>query len=408
MINDLALQLETIKRGVVEIYSEEELVGKLKRSIATQKPLRVKLGIDPTSPDIHLGHTVTLRKLRQFQDLGHQAVLIIGNFTALIGDPSGRDKTRPQITPEQIEVNARTYLEQVGLILDLNRTEITKNADWLGRLDFHGILKLASQITVARILERDDFSERMKKGTPISLHETLYPLMQGYDSIAVKADVELGGTDQTFNLLTGRDLQRNEGMEPQIAMTTPILPGLDGVQKMSKSYGNYIGLKDEPNDMFGKVMSIPDVLMKDYFVLLTGIPINEIAGLLGPGANPRDTKVKLAKMIVGQRHGEKAAGDAEEYFNRVFSRKELPEEIPDVLISAGLMDKGKLGLIKLIMHCGFVKSTSDARRLIEQGAVTLDNEKVLDVKHEFEPKNDMILKVGKKKHFARLKIQTKE
>jgi len=300
-------QLEVIKRAVVQIFPENELVEKLKKSEKSGTPLRIKLGIDPTAPDIHLGHTVVIRKLRQFQDMGHTGVLIIGDYTALIGDPSGREKTRPQLTSDEIEKNAKTYLEQVGRILDMEKVEIVRNGEWFKEFSFRDVLKLVSKMTVARMLERDDFSKRFKSETPVGLHEFIYPLMQGFDSVMVKADVELGGTDQTFNLTVGRDLQRDNGEEPQVAITLPILVGTDGTLKMSKSYGNYIAVEDSPKEMYGKVMSIPDGIMRNYFELLTDVPLAEVGELLKDTAHPMEAKKRLAREIVAGYYGADAA-----------------------------------------------------------------------------------------------------
>ncbi|MBI4834363.1 MAG: tyrosine--tRNA ligase [Planctomycetes bacterium] len=391
-------QLEILKRGAVDILSESELIEKLKLN----RPLRIKLGVDPTAPDIHLGHTVVLRKLRQFQDLGHQAVLIIGDFTALIGDPSGRVKTRPQLTADEIEINAETYMKQVGKILKAEKLELRRNSEWLGKLQMKDILQLTSQVTVARFIERDDFSKRLRERAPIGLHELLYPMMQGYDSVAVKADVELGGTDQTFNLLVGRDLQRAEGIAPQIALTTPLLVGLDGVNKMSKTLDNYIGVTEPSFDMFGKTMSIPDSLMKDYYVLLTGIEMAEIESILKQ--HPRDAKMRLGREIVTNYHTAAEAQEAADKFIRVFSRKEMPNDIPEIQLGPGDMKSGKIWLPKLLTKCKMAESTSAATRLISQGAVLIDNEKVIDPESEVVVKNGMILKVGKKNRFCRIKV----
>lgn len=405
---EVARQIEIIKRGTVAIYSESELAQRIEKSLAANKPLIVKLGVDPTAPDIHLGHTVTLRKLRQFQDLGHQAVLIIGDFTTLIGDPSGRDKTRPQLATDEIERNAKTYFEQVGKALNLKTLKIVRNSDWLGKLTFLDIIKLAAQITVARSIERDDFAQRLANKTPIGLHELLYPLMQGYDSVAIKADIELGGNDQTFNLLVGRDLQKSAGQLQQIAVTMPMLVGLDGTDKMSKSLGNYVGVTDKPDEMFGKVMSIPDKLMKDYFILLTEVPSGEIDKLCSDKTHPRDAKVRLAKEIVTIYHNAADADAAAKRFESVFSRKEVPDEIQEVAVPASPPDqavRASVYLPKLLVTIGAVKSTSDARRIIEQGGVTLDSNKVTDANSETAVKSGQILKVGKKNKFYRLRIE---
>lgn len=402
MNSEALKQVEVIKRGTVAIYSEAELGPRLEKSLAGKKPLVVKLGVDPTSSDIHLGHTVALRKLRQFQDLGHQAVLIIGDFTGLIGDPSGRDKTRPQLTEPELEQNAKTYFEQVGKIIDLKSAKIMRNSSWLRPLNFADIVRLASYETVARFIERDDFATRLKNKTPIGLHELMYPLMQGYDSVAIKADIELGGTDQTFNLLVGRDLQRAYNQPEQIAITLPLLVGLDGADKMSKSLDNHVGVNDAPFEMFGKVMSIPDKVMKDYFILLTEVATDEIDKLCSDKTHPRDAKVRLAKEIVTIYHNAADAEAAAKRFESVFSKKEVPDEVAEVVIpKAQMTDKG-VYLPKLLVAIGAVKSTSDARRIILQGGVTLDNEKVTQANGEMPVKNGQILKVGKKNRFYKL------
>ena len=396
-------QLAVIKRGVVEIFPEEELVKKLERSVKTQKPLRIKLGVDPTISDLHLGHAVPLRKLRAFQDLGHQAVLIIGDYTGMIGDPSGQNKTRPQLTHEQVMAYAQTYLQQAGKIIDMKRTELVRNGDWFSLMRFTDVVKLASKMTVARMLERDDFQKRYGEQTPIGVHEFLYPLMQGYDSVVVRADVEIGGTDQKFNLLVGRDLQRDEGMEPQIALTLPILPGLDGVKKMSKSLGNYIGINEPAKDIFGKVMSVPDNVMRLFFELATDEPMDEIARLLASDVNPRDIKVRLGKAIVRRYHSAEAAEEAAAEFDRVFRERELPSEIPEIKVPAAELKDGKIWIAKLIVLCGFAPSNAEARRLVVQGGVTIDDAKVSDSKLDVALKDGMLLQVGKRK-FARIRV----
>jgi len=395
---DIAKQLETIKRGAVEIHSEEELVRKLKEN----RPLRVKLGVDPTAPDIHLGHTVVLQKLRQFQELGHQAVLIIGDFTALIGDPSGREKTRPQLSSEDIKRNAKTYLEQVGKVLDVKRLEIVHNSDWLAKLTMESIIRLAAEVTVARFIERDDFSNRLKAGAPIGLHEFLYPLLQGQDSVAVRADIELGGTDQIFNLLVGRDLQRSAQMAPQVVMTMPLLVGLDGEQKMSKSYGNHIGLNEPATEMYGKVMSLADKLMDTYFTLLTSISAGQVKELLA--GHPKDAKVRLAREIVTQYHDKSEADKSAERFEAVFSRKESPDDMMQLKVDAAMFKDGKVYLPKLISFSGAVKSNNEAKRLITQGGVTIDGEKLTDPDAEITIKTGQVLKIGKKNKFYRIEI----
>ncbi|MBI5368913.1 MAG: tyrosine--tRNA ligase [Planctomycetes bacterium] len=397
---DLREQLAAARRGTVEVYTEADLQQKLERSAREGKPLRIKLGVDPSSPDIHLGHTVVLRKLRQFQDLGHQAVLIIGDFTGLVGDPSGKSKTRPQLTPAEVEANALTYFEQVGRVLDMTKAEVVRNSSWLQPLNFADILKIAAKLTVARMLERDDFSNRYKSGSPIGLHEFLYPMMQGYDSVAVRADVELGGTDQTFNLLVGRNLQREWGQEPQIALTLPLLVGLDGKEKMSKSLGNHVGVKDAPNDMFGKVMSIPDTLMENWFTLLTLFPAEHIRELLA--GHPRAAKATLAGEIVRQYHGDEAARGARANFDNVFAGKGVPEDLTEVTVPAADLADGTVGLLRLLCLCTFAPSNSEARRLVEQGAVAIDGAKQTDPKARVAVIDGMLLKSGKR-NFARIR-----
>ncbi|MEW6026632.1 MAG: tyrosine--tRNA ligase, partial [Planctomycetota bacterium] len=334
--------------------------------------------------------------------LGHQAVLIIGDFTALIGDPSGREKTRPQLSSQEIERNARTYLDQVGKILDIKRLEIVHNSGWLAKLTMENVIRLAAEVTVARFIEREDFSNRLKQGTPIGLHEFLYPLLQGQDSVAVRADIELGGTDQIFNLLVGRDLQRSANMVPQVVMTMPLLVGLDGEQKMSKSYGNHIGLNEPASEMYGKVMSLSDKLMEAYFTLLTSVPAKEVKELLA--GHPKDAKVRLAKEIAAQYHGKAEADKAAEQFEAVFSRKEAPDEMAQLKVDAAAFKDGKVYLPKLISISGAVKSSSEARRLITQGGVTIDGEKITDPDAEIAVKTGQVLKIGKKNRFYRIEI----
>jgi tyrosyl-tRNA synthetase len=401
-MSDVVTQIERIRRGVAGILREEELGQKLERSLAACKPLRVKLGVDPTAPDIHLGHTVVLRKLRQFQDLGHQAVLIIGDYTAMVGDPSGKSRTRPQLSMAEIQKNAQSYLDQVGHILDVSRLEIVRNGDWFRAMSFGEVLRLAARMTVSRMLERDDFRERYQSETPIGLHEFLYPLMQGYDSLQVRADVELGGTDQTFNLLVGRELQRDEGIEPQVCITLPLLLGLDGTQKMSKSLKNYVGVHEPPRDMFGKLMSLPDALMRDYFSLLTDLGSAEIDGLLGPGTHPRDAKQRLAEEIVAAHHGQDAARHEAAEFRRVFSQRQLPSDAPDLRLDPQDLSEGQIGLLLLLRKAGFASSNSDARRLIIQGGVSLDGETICDPNATVAPRDGTVLRAGKWR-FARLR-----
>ena len=399
-------QVETLRRGVVEIYTEAELVGRVGRSVAVGRPLRVKLGLDPTSPDIHLGHTVVLGKMRQFQDLGHKAVLIIGDTTARVGDPSGEDKTRPMLSEEQIEANAATYLEQAGKVLDLDpgKIEIRRNGEWLAGLSFADTLRLAAKMTVARMLERDSFELRYKAGVPIGVHEFLYPLMQGYDSVAVEADVELGGTDQTFNCLAGRDLQRDAGGAAQVVMTMPLLVGLDGVEKMSKSKGNTVGVTEAAGEMFGKVMSIPDTLMENYWTLLTDAPLAEVQVMLRE-THPREAKERLAKALVKRYHGAASAEKAAAEFRRVFSENETPREMPEIRVGAAERDAdGRVGLARLVVSAGFASSNSEAMRLIGQGAVRIDDKPATDPKAFVDVATGQVLRVGKRR-WGRLVVE---
>jgi len=403
-MSELDRQLEIIRRGAVEIIPEDELKEKLRRSLATGRPLQVKLGLDPTAPDIHLGHTVVLHKLRHFQDLGHQVTLVLGDYTARVGDPSGKTETRKPLTGEEVMANARTYEAQVFKILDPNRTRVRFNSEWLAPLDFAAVLELASKYTVARMLERDDFAKRFHGGLPISIHEFFYPLMQGYDSVALKADVELGGTDQKFNLLMGRTLQKEYGQEPQVALTTPLLEGLDGVHKMSKSLGNYIGITEPPEEMYGKLMSLSDDLMVRYFELVTPVSLEELralkTGLETGTVHPRDLKMRLARTVVETYHGKKAAAVAEDEFRKVFQQRELPTDIPDFPVPAGALTGGRIWLPKLLVLAGLCSSTSEARRLIGQGAVKVDEQRVVD-ENEITPRTGMIIRVGRRK-FTRL------
>ncbi|GEA16137.1 MAG: tyrosyl-tRNA synthetase [Moorella sp. (in: firmicutes)] len=395
-------QLKVLRRGVAEIIPEEDLKAKLKKSLSTGNPLRVKLGLDPTAPDIHLGHTVVLQKLRQFQELGHQVIIIIGDFTGRIGDPTGKSETRRQLSEAEVLANAETYKEQIFKILDPARTEVTFNSQWLARLTFADVIQLAAKITVARMLEREDFARRYQDNRPISVHEFFYPLMQGYDSVALGADVELGGTDQKFNLLMGRQLQREYGQEPQVAMMMPILPGLDGVQKMSKSLGNYIGINEPAKEMYGKTMSLPDELMLTYFELVTAVPLEELEtirqGLASGSLHPRDVKMRLAREIVGLYHGEAAAREAEKEFRQVFQLGDLPEEMPEVIVQ-----EARMWLPRLMVQAGLAPSTSEARRLIRQGAVKLNGERLLDPDAEIAVHDGQVLQAGKRK-FARLRV----
>jgi tyrosyl-tRNA synthetase len=394
-------QLEIIKRGTCEIIPETELTDKLKSALGSGRPLTIKLGLDPTAPDIHLGHTVVLQKLRQFQDLGHQVVLILGDFTARIGDPTGKSETRKQLTEEQVLENARTYERQIFKILDRKKTKVVFNSQWLAPLNFTEVIELAAKYTLARMLERDDFAKRYKEGLPISIHELFYPLMQGYDSVELKADVEIGGTDQKFNLLMGRTLQKEYGQIPQIAVTMPILEGLDGVHKMSKSLGNYIGIDEAPREMYGKTMSLPDELMARYFELVTAVSLEELldikAGLKDGSLHPRDIKMRLAREIVSQYHGIEQAKAAEEEFKRMFQQKDLPDEVPEFRPAEDM--KEEVWLPKLMVAAGSAGSTSEARRLIQQGGVKVDGIKVDDPNITISPSNGMIIQVGKRKFF---------
>lgn len=390
-------QLRLIKHGVSDMIPEEELLKKLKKSVEENKPLVIKLGLDPTAPDIHLGHTVVLRKLKLFQDLGHQVVILIGGFTARIGDPSGKSITRPPLTKEQVAAHATTYKEQIFKVLDPSKTIVRDNSEWLEPMNFADVLRLASRYTVARMMERDDFHKRFTEGRPISIHEFMYPLMQGYDSVALHADVEFGGTDQTFNLLMGRHLQSEEGQEPQVVITMPLLEGLDGVQKMSKSLGNYIGIDEEPKEMYGKAMSIPDELMNRYFTLVTDLSIEEqeeIAKGLAEGTkHPRDVKMYLARTIVRLYHGEEAALAAEEEFKRVFQQKAMPTDIPEYVMNA---TTEPVFVPQLCTDAGLTSSNGEARRSLKAGAFKVNGEKYGE--ENLVLADGMILQVGKRKY----------
>ncbi len=390
-------QLAIIKRGAVEIVPESELIEKLNKSRKENKPLRIKLGCDPTRPDLHLGHSVILRKMRQFQDLGHHIILIIGDFTALIGDPTGQNKTRPSLTAEEIKENAATYLDQAGKILNREKTEIVYNADWLGPISFEGVIKLSSKLTIARMIERDDFSNRFKNNEPISLHEFLYPLAQGQDSVHLKSDVELGGTDQKFNLLVGRDLQRDDGQDPQVCLMMPLLEGTDGTLKMSKSYDNYIGISEEPNDMYGKVLSIPDELIYRYFELVTDIPTEELPKIREQAKkDPRNTKHDLAFTITRMYHGAEQAKNARKYFERTVVKKEIPDDAPQIEFKPGSSAR----VLDIISDADMTQSNGQTKRLIKQGGVSIDDEKISDINYEltFNEGDEYNLKVGKRKY----------
>ncbi|MCX7919611.1 MAG: tyrosine--tRNA ligase [bacterium] len=399
--------LAIIERGAVEIIPKEDLIRKLEKSEKTGKPLNIKLGADPSAPDLHLGHTVPLRKLRQFQDLGHQVTFIIGDFTAMIGDPTGKSETRKPLSREQIAINAKTYQDQVFKILDPKKTNVVYNSEWLSPLHFEDVIAIAAKYTVARMLERDDFEKRYRNGDAISIHEFLYPLMQGYDSVAIQADIEIGGTDQKFNLLVGRDLQREYGQEPQVILTLPLIEGTDGVQKMSKSLGNYIGISEPPQEMFGKLMSIPDNLMLKYYELLTDVPKSELtkieSGLKDGSLHPRQVKAELAKIIVTFFYDRTTAEVAAEEFDRIFRDKQTPEQVPVVTI---FCEQEKIWIIKALAQASIAKSNSDARRLIQQNAVELDGLKVTDVNLELMVGKTYLFHVGRK--FYRLELKLKQ
>jgi tyrosyl-tRNA synthetase len=400
----VAEQLDRIRVGVDELIPEEELVAKLERSRKTGEPLVVKCGYDPTRPDLHVGHTVTLRKLGDFQALGHAVTFLIGDFTAMIGDPSGRSATRPPLTRQEVEANARTFADQVFRVLDARRTAIRYNSEWLGKFGFEEVLRLASRYTVARMLERDDFRQRYEAETPIAVHEFLYPLAQGYDSVALQADVELGGTDQKFNLLVARHIQREFGQEPQVIVTLPLLEGTDGVQKMSKSYGNAIGLTDAPEEMYGRTMSIPDGLIVKYFRLALGAPADTVAEVerrLADGENPRDLKRRLARELVARYHESAAAVAAEAHFDRIFVERGLPDEIPEVTVSLREPDAA---LAWVLREAGLAASASEGRRLVGQGAVRIDRERVTDPDLRLAVGTTKLLQVGSRR-FARVRLE---
>lgn len=394
-------QLDVIRRGTVEIVPEEELVEKLKKSKKNNSPLKIKLGCDPTRPDLHLGHSVILRKLRQFQDLGHEAILIIGDFTAMIGDPTGQNQTRPALSEEEIRENASTYLDQATKILDETKTTIVYNSDWLGPMKFQDVIKLASKLTVARMIERDDFSKRFNANEPISIHEFLYPLAQGQDSVHLQSDVELGGTDQKFNLLVGRDLQKDDGQEPQVCLMMPLLVGTDGSMKMSKSYENYVGIDEDPNEMYGKVLSIPDELIYSWFELVTDVPVEELPVYKKKAEeDPRNTKHELALVITKMYHGEQAAREARAHFEQTVINKEIPDDAPTFEYEAGT----EVRLLDIISETGFTDSNGQTKRLMKQGGVSIDDKKITDKGFSitFEDDTEFTLKVGKR-NFAIVK-----
>ena len=394
-------QIGLLKRGTVEIFNENELAEKLTNAAKDKRQLRIKLGLDPTSPDIHLGHTVVLRKMRQFQDLGHKAVLIIGDYTARIGDPTGQNATRPMLSREQIEKNAKTYFEQAGKILDTSpeKLEIRHNSEWLEELTLMELIQIAARKTVSQMLQRDSFKLRLEKGIDVYTHEFIYPLMQGYDSVAVNSDVELGGTDQTFNNLVGRDIQKAYSQPQQVVITVPILVGLDGKEKMSKSKGNYIGVTDSPGDMFGKVMSISDDMMENYFTLLTDTPMEKIRELTdSQKTHPKQAKVLLAKTIVAQFYGQSEADLAAEQFEKVFAQKQLPDEIPEFSLPAQ-----PIMIKQLLLSCKLVETGGETKRLCSQSAVTIDGHKITDSNATITPKDGMTIQVGKRK-FAKIRV----
>ncbi|MFW6118765.1 MAG: tyrosine--tRNA ligase [Planctomycetota bacterium] len=400
-------QMKHIRRGAADIVPEDELVERLGQSLKEGEPLRVKLGLDPTAPDIHLGNAVPLHKLRTFQDLGHHAVLIVGDYTATVGDPSGQNEMRPQLSHDEVMENAQTYLDQVGRIVDLDEAEICYNGDWFAKMSFGDVIQLAARLTVARCIERDDFARRMEAAQPIGLHELLYPLMQAYDSVMIHSDVELGGTDQIFNILLGRELQKEVGQQPQIAVTNPLLEGLDGTQKMSKSKGNYIGISEDPVKMFGKAMSIPDDLMQKYFILATDLPLDRMDELLSEQTHPRDAKAALADAIVRRYHSPEAAQQASDEFNRVFREGKLPEDMPEVAIPNDDMEDGRVWIVRLLRLAGWASSNGEARRLVQQGGVRLGPpdalEELADPTADVRVEDGMVLNVGKRR-YAQLSV----
>ncbi len=391
---DIDFQLEIILRGVAEVISEEELTNKIRRSVKDGRPLRVKAGFDPTAPDLHLGHTVLLQKMKQFQDLGHQVIFLIGDFTGMIGDPTGKTQTRPPLTPEQIKTNAATYMEQVSKILDISKTTVEFNSRWMSKMSPSDIIQLTGKYTVARMLERDDFQKRFREQRPISIHEFLYPLIQGYDSVALSADVELGGTDQKFNLLVGRELQKEYGQEPQALIMMPLLEGTDGINKMSKSLNNYIGITEAPGEIFGKVMSISDGMMVRYYELLSDATTDEIRKIKTNQVHPMEAKKTLAEELVNRFHGKGVGKKAREEFEKQFSKGEIPEEIPEVVVS---WEGVSMPLAKIMQLTGVATSASEGKRLIKQGAVELDSVRQTDPEVRVGPGN-YLLKVGKRRY----------
>ncbi len=405
---NLQTQWEVITRGAEDIFPEAELRSKLQTSLKENKPLRVKLGVDPTGADLHFGHIIPVLKMKQFQDLGHHCILIIGDYTAMVGDPSGRNKTRPQLTHEQVMENCRTYQEQVFTILDPGKTEVVYNGDWFADMGFVDVLALLSKMTVARMLEREDFAKRYQAQLPISLHEMVYPLMQGYDSAMIRADVELGGTDQKFNILVGRDIQKDRGQEPQVGVCNPILLGTDGGEKMGKSLNNYIGINESPEEMFGKTMSIPDTLMRMYFELLTDVPMAELDTLdkemIAGQVHPMDVKKRLAKLVTHRFHGAPGAALGEAHFARVFSQKELPEDIDEVFLKPEQLENGRVWIAKLLREIGFATSGGEARRLVTQGGVRIDGETITDPGFDWQAVDGAIVQVGKRR-FAKIRLR---
>jgi len=389
--------MEILSRGAVDLISKDDLEKKLIRSAAEGRPLKIKAGFDPTAPDLHLGHTVLIQKLKHFQELGHEILFLIGDFTGMIGDPTGKSATRKALSREDVERNAETYKEQIFKILDPDKTEVVFNSSWLDKLSPREFVKLAAQLTVARMLERDDFKKRFAGQQPISIHEFLYPLLQGYDSVALKADVEIGGTDQLFNLLMGRELQRTYGQEPQVVITMPLLEGLDGVNKMSKSLGNYIGITDSADDIYGKILSIPDEIMFRYYELLSDLTLAEIEVLRRDmdrgAAHPKEIKMRLARELTARYYDEGAAGQAEENFQRVFKSHGLPDDIPEWETAAG----ADIWLPRLLADCGLVKGTGEGRRMIKQNAVSLDGKKIDDVEYQVAAAGEMLIQVGKRR-----------
>ena len=398
-------QISLIERGTVDVVSREDMVRKLKKSSESGVPLKIKAGFDPTAPDLHLGHTVLIQKMKHFQDLGHDINFLIGDFTGMIGDPTGKSETRKPLTLDDVEKNAETYKEQIFKVLDPEKTTVVFNSRWLGKLTSYDMIKLASQLTVARMLEREDFRVRFENQKPISIHEFMYPLIQGYDSVALEADVELGGTDQLFNLLMGRDLQRSWNQEPQVVITMPLLEGLDGVNKMSKSLGNYIGITETADDIYGKVLSISDTLMFRYYELLSDLSAAEIEVLaqdMQEGRrHPKDVKKMLARELTARFYGDEDSARAEESFEQVFKHRGLPDNIPELILKAA---DGEIWLPKLLVEAGLTGSTSEARRMIKQQAVSLNSEKILDTEFSVQPEGEVLIKVGKRR-FARIRFQ---